>query len=56
MSLILAAAVLLSILVDVMLILADVMSILAAVNNIYFKLKGPGYVSVLFLEPISKTI
>ena len=42
MSLILAAAVLLLILVAVMSTLAVAMSIPAAVNNTYFKLKGPG--------------
>jgi hypothetical protein len=49
MSLILAAAVLLLILVAVMLTLAVVMSILAVVKNILFFLKGPGYIPGPFL-------
>jgi hypothetical protein len=49
MSSILAVAVLL-ILVAVTLIPAVAMSILAAVKNTYFKLKGPGYVPVLFFR------
>ena len=54
MLLILAAAVLLLIPVAVTSIPAVAVSILAAVNNTLFFLKGPGYVSVLFLEAISK--